>query len=176
MASTDYQYDPLTSESSFRVLRLLPATSGVDQSTAIEIELSEANLDSPPEYEAISYAWGQEEANASIVCNGRYLLVTPTVISVLQKLRVTGSSRVLWLDSICIDQTSIPEKNIQVPRMRSIYRQATRVWVWLGNGSHEVDVTFEYLTEMNEIMEGEDLDGDLTNELMVRSIQIFHGE
>ncbi|KAK5091835.1 hypothetical protein LTR70_006365 [Exophiala xenobiotica] len=38
-----------------------------------------------------------------------------------------------WVDAICIDQLNIAERNHQVRQMGSIYRQADRVLVWLGN-------------------------------------------
>lgn len=39
----------------------------------------------------------------------------------------------LWVDAICIDQRRVMERNHQVPLMRDIYSQATRVLVWLGD-------------------------------------------
>jgi hypothetical protein len=174
MASTDYQYESLSSESSFRVLRLLPTEPGIDQNPAIEIELFEANFDSPPDFEAVSYAWGQEEANATVICNGKCLLVTPNVVSALKALRRSESSKVLWIDQIAIDQSSISERNMQVPKMRSIYRQATKVWVWLGVGSYEADIAFEYLLEVNEIMKAPF--SESRNDLMERATELFYSE
>jgi len=176
MSSTCYQYEPLTSESSFRVLRLLPAQRWIGQALPIEIELSEADLDSPPIFEAISYAWGQEEANAIVICDGRCLLVTPNVVSVLQALRLSDSSQVLWVDSICIDQSSVPERNMQVPRMRSIYRQATKVWVWLGEGWPEVNAAFDFLLEVAEVMKRAEPSGESMFHSLERPIGRLHGE
>jgi hypothetical protein len=153
MASTTYQYEPLTSESSFRILRLLTAHPGFAPADTIEIELWEADFARPPVFEAISYAWGQEEANAIITCNSLPLRVTPNVLSILTALlQRPDSSRLLWIDSICINQTSVAERNMQVPRMRSIYSQAARVWVWLGEGSFELDIAFDFILEVNDII------------------------
>jgi hypothetical protein len=171
MSLPDYQYEPLNSEASFRVLRLLPARPGDDETTTIEVELSEANFDSPPEYEAVSYAWGVEEATAAVVCNGRRLFVTPNVVSILRVLRPQESTRYLWIDSIAIDQSSITEKNIQVPKMRAVYQQATQVLVWLGEGSFEVDAAFEHILEVNEhTTQG------IAFETTEKATELFHGK
>jgi len=37
--------------------------------------------------------------------------------------------------------------------MRSIYHQAERVWIWLGEGSYETDVTFNFLAEVAAIIQ-----------------------
>jgi hypothetical protein len=38
----------------------------------------------------------------------------------------------LWIDALCINQDDMMERNHQVARMGDIYRNATRVIVWLG--------------------------------------------
>ena len=47
-------------------------------------------------------------------------------------MRNIDSSRVLWIDAICINQTDIPERNAQVSTMKRTYEEADRVLVWLG--------------------------------------------
>ena len=37
-----------------------------------------------------------------------------------------------WIDAICINQSSIPERSAQVRIMRDIYDQASLVLIWLG--------------------------------------------
>lgn len=47
----------------------------------------------------------------------------------------------LWVDSLCIDQGNVSERNHQVRLMSQIYSQASFVLVWLGehaDGSHNV--------------------------------------
>jgi hypothetical protein len=38
----------------------------------------------------------------------------------------------LWIDAICINQKDVEERNLQVFRMKSIFRQADEVVAWLG--------------------------------------------
>src|SRR6201999_2476979 len=44
----------------------------------------------------------------------------------------------LWVDYLCINQPNVAEKNHQVALMGQIYREASRVIVWLGP-SREAD-------------------------------------
>ena len=41
----------------------------------------------------------------------------------------------LWIDQVCIDQSSIDEKNHQVGQMGAIFSKALEVLVWLGKGT-----------------------------------------
>ncbi|KAF2119337.1 heterokaryon incompatibility protein-domain-containing protein [Lophiotrema nucula] len=147
MASTSFRYEPLASDDCFRLLRLKDTQPGHDL-YEVEIELFDARFHEAPDYEAISYAWGDESANIVISCNGRPLVITPVVASILQALRHQDSIKTLWIDAICIDQSSIAEKNVQVPRMDTIYRDAQKVWIWLGRGSYEAYIAFDFLSQM----------------------------
>ena len=58
----------------------------------------------------------------------------------------------LWIDSICINQSDLAEKSSQVNLMRRIYRKAKRVIVWLGKdgrGDHKaVEESICHLAEL----------------------------
>ncbi|KAK5658046.1 hypothetical protein OQA88_2602 [Cercophora sp. LCS_1] len=102
----------------------------------IKVSLDDGDVD----FKALSYAWGVPDANAPpliIQINGHPFPVSGTVFVALQKIRrrfcSSGESVNLWIDSICINQVSIAEKNHQVPLMSDIYRRASQVVVWLGD-------------------------------------------
>ncbi|KAG6362382.1 hypothetical protein INS49_010612 [Diaporthe citri] len=108
----------------------------------------------PPEYEALSYAWGSEADPARVRVRSRshkpgsdsyYLSITRNLDDALRALRnyhlaaedpesavASNLSRVLWIDAICIDQANAAEKGPQVAMMGSIYQSASRVVAWLG--------------------------------------------
>jgi hypothetical protein len=54
---------------------------------------------------------------------------------------------------MCINQVWIPERNVQVPRMRSICNEARLVWIWLGDGIEEIGIAFSFLSEVAAILE-----------------------
>ena len=126
-----YLYSPLQASSEeIRLLTLLPGPFG----TAIQCELHTTNLnkDSPPRYEALSYAWGSEEDPVIIYIEKGTLPVTQNLAGALQHLRYPDRSRTLWIDAICVNQKDLSERSQQVARMADIYTLADCVVVWLG--------------------------------------------
>jgi hypothetical protein len=53
----------------------------------------------------------------------------------LRVFRDLPNQTLLWIDGLCINQTSIEEKNYEVPFMSKIYRSADKTRVWLGPGT-----------------------------------------
>ena len=64
----------------------------------------------------------------------------------LSFLRSPLSTRTIWIDAICINQSDLSEKSQQVQRMRDIYQTAERLIVWLpvslSSGSEHIKETF----------------------------------
>ena len=87
---------------------------------------------SPPEYEALSYAWGSAEDKLDIICNGHVVRVTRNLCNALQKMRLPNRSRLVWADAVCINQDDIVERGHQVRLMGLIYKRAKRVIIWAG--------------------------------------------
>ena len=57
-----------------------------------------------------------------------YIRKNPAIA--LHRLRKSDSCRTMWIDALCIDQTSMEERNHQVRAMSKIYTQAARVVIW----------------------------------------------
>ncbi|KAH6644410.1 heterokaryon incompatibility protein-domain-containing protein [Boeremia exigua] len=148
MASTCYRYTPLSSTSSLRLLRLKSPLSAQRPNEPIEIELFETSFENAPTFEAVSYAWDHASTFTTLVCNGQHLHVSPVVSEMVFALSCVSTTGVFWIDAVCIDQSSATDKNIQVPRMRLIFSEARKVWIWLGKGSFESTVAFRFLIEM----------------------------
>jgi hypothetical protein len=53
----------------------------------------------------------------------------------------------LWIDAICIDQSSISEQNSRVAMMADIYQKAAGVWIWLGEREQDCHDFLLKLTE-----------------------------
>ncbi|KAM0288706.1 hypothetical protein ACHAO9_006764 [Fusarium lateritium] len=60
------------------------------------------------------------------------LHIGQNLASALQSLRDPHGSRILWCDSICINQDDLEERAIQVQRMHEIFHYARSVVVWMG--------------------------------------------
>lgn len=74
-----------------------------------------------PEYETISYVWGDPNLKATVYVNGRGALVPASPERVLRRMRLPVRIRVLWIDALCIKQDDLQEKQQQVAIMGEIY-------------------------------------------------------
>lgn len=99
----------------------------------------------PHLYEALSYVWGSPNKSASASINGWDLRVTANLHSTLLRLRDRFFERILWADSICINQEDEKEKESQIQFMTKIYRPADRVIVYLGETASDSDQAMEVL-------------------------------
>jgi hypothetical protein len=105
-----------------------------------------------PAYEALSYMWGLDEVYRYITVNKVKVAVRRNLWWALYHLRYAGEgkTRVLWIDGLCIDQSNIPERGAQVSIMASIYRNASRVLVWLGEQSAESNTAMQVITRFRD--------------------------
>jgi hypothetical protein len=99
----------------------------------VQVSMSAVNLESAPSYEAISYTWGSPNMSHRILINELPFYTTKSAFDVLRGRSSFWRTRVLWIDSICINQDDNDEKGKQIHLMREIYQNCSRVIVWLGN-------------------------------------------
>ncbi|KAI6086015.1 heterokaryon incompatibility protein-domain-containing protein [Hypoxylon rubiginosum] len=157
----EYKYHPLPAGSNeIRILTLYPG----EKSDGIEVALHHVSFreDKPSSFEALSYVWGSPADPVSITITrtvlgsgsainhnpSRPLLVTRNLGVALKHLRDHVKPRTLWIDAICIDQSSTSERSQQVQRMDKIYQCAARVVVWLGSEANNSNAIMEILAEM----------------------------
>jgi len=112
----------------FRVLDLHP---GPFQSN-ISCSIRKISLETKPQYEALSYTWGNPRHLKWISIGEFDHPITASLELALQYLRNQNSARTLWADAICINQMDPEERSHQVEQMRAIYQSASTVLVWLG--------------------------------------------
>ena len=103
-----------------------------------------------PEYEALSYVWGDPSMGKTIRLCGQEFSVTTNLEAALRQIRRVDETRTLWVDAICINQADILERNSQVLFMDKIYRKSTKVLVWLGPGKLEAKGIVAFLKSMND--------------------------
>jgi hypothetical protein len=99
----------------------------------ISCRLINSSLESPLEYEALSYVWAQEPGHRCIRLNGSRHQITTNLFLALRRLRKATEARYIWIDALCINQDNSKERNHQVALMGSIYKSCTRALLWLGD-------------------------------------------
>ncbi|KAK5126892.1 hypothetical protein LTR85_008250 [Meristemomyces frigidus] len=124
-------YRPLaTEQSEFRLLALKLGTwndriSGTVSHTRLSMWRA-------PKYETVSYTWGDMHERSSITVNGESLGVSAGSMRALRRLRLPDRDRVLWIDSVCVDQSNLDERTEQVSMMDRIFRSGRQNLVYLG--------------------------------------------
>ncbi|KAL8829592.1 MAG: hypothetical protein Q9170_006099 [Blastenia crenularia] len=136
----------------FKLLNILPANAHIQGSSPegrlVQCELTLEPLLDAPDYEALSYTWGSTtqdrpvqihfkspELLDSSVSSTETVYVTKHLQAALLRLQQPTTPRRVWIDQLCINQKSIPERNAQVKLMADIYRRAKRTIVWLGEAN-----------------------------------------
>lgn len=131
-----------------RIIKLLPNTFHAP----VECELEHIVLDPGADYEAVSYCWGDASVTQSILLNGNPYPITINILDGLRYLRREESPRRLWVDSLCINQTSVAERSGEILKMRDIYKLAKGVVIWLGDYRPftrlQVKRIFDYVTRL----------------------------
>ncbi|KAJ4982518.1 hypothetical protein SVAN01_11988 [Stagonosporopsis vannaccii] len=132
-----------------RIIRLLNVEPG-DVESRLHCSLKETSLDDTSiSYYALSYCWGAGHPPVEITCNSHSLLITPSLHSALLEYRRRGVNMPLWVDAVCINQLSIPERTAQVRMMQAIYSNAACVVVWLGEAEATDGPALEVLKAIN---------------------------
>ena len=147
----DPVYRPLdASHDSTRLVLIHPAHADDDPEAPIRCTVSEAKFSDRPQYEALSYMWGDDTVQRPIVINDQPLQVTQNLFHAVHFLRtrqrsldgsvIPGSPGArYWIDAICINQNDVHEKNKQIRIMPHIYFRAKTVLVWLGRKEVDTD-------------------------------------
>ncbi|KAH8802587.1 heterokaryon incompatibility protein-domain-containing protein [Xylogone sp. PMI_703] len=181
-----YEYLPLPSNKHIRIVHILPRPKVKYPSPfwmdtePIHCIIKTVNLDEEPEFDALSYTWGnpitvyEDEEKAKdgaktfeqlreIVCNGKLLKITTNLHDALLAMRQGPSDssfeeivnrprgEYIWIDSICINQSDIAERNAQVAIMSHIYSTAQITIVWLGRDDSFTRPGVEVLREISQI-------------------------
>jgi hypothetical protein len=169
-----YIYQPLTSSHHIRVAEIQPGI----QPAPLNIKLREILLPSgrkqqcSDKYQTLSYEWGDGSRSNSLLCDGETLLITINLQAALQRLRSPTETLILWIDSICIDQENLRERNFQVSLMPLIYKSATRVFMWIGEETADTPIAMKKMDKLGSLLnliEEKYKASDLAQNLMLTS-------
>ncbi|OCL03408.1 HET-domain-containing protein, partial [Glonium stellatum] len=116
----------------FRILKLHPGKFN----DPLEASFQRGSLGNTAAYSALSYVWGDTFLKEIIFVSGSTqkidLALTLNLATILRKIRLEHSSRLIWVDALCINQNDVSERSHQVSMMADIYKNADEVLIWLG--------------------------------------------
>ncbi|KAF4463277.1 heterokaryon incompatibility het-6 [Fusarium albosuccineum] len=136
--SKPYIHSDLSDSSHIRLLELLPGA----RLEALYGRLLEVQCDQSLDYGALSYTWADADNDAALsrrifLDDDRLPLpITLSCDRALRSLRQRYTPIRIWVDSICINQSSSTERSHQVSLMHSVYSNASTVHVYVGEEEH----------------------------------------
>jgi hypothetical protein len=162
----DYQfYEYLDIDSKeIRLLLVYPENKWPNLTCGLETAM--LATDNFPEYQCLSYCWGGLEETTTIRLkhypknlkdeldnyetdkSGQDFHITTNLASALKRLRNPELFILLWVDSICIDQSDVAERSQQVSIMKEIYTCAYRVAIWLGDEDESTMSAFSFIYQV----------------------------
>lgn len=152
-----YRYKPLPRTPETSSIRLATIHPGaVADDVIISLRNEPFVSYDPPEYEALSYAWGSRRSPRTIYVgesDRATLRITESLKIALQHLRYRDRRRVMWIDALCIDQANDVEKGPQVAMMGQLFECASRVVVWLGPKQNSSNAAMERLAHIGSQIE-----------------------
>jgi hypothetical protein len=125
-----FEHKPLDqTQGAFWLLKIRP---GLSRDGLIECELWQDVTNTT--CTCLSYVWGPDGDYQDILVNGKMFKCRRNLWDFLSiaRRKYAANHEAYWIDAICIDQKSIPERNLLVAQMGDIYSSATTVLVWLG--------------------------------------------
>ncbi|CAN9216570.1 unnamed protein product [Alternaria alternata] len=130
-ACSPAHYEPL--DPTLKQIRVLEVAPGIGDEI-VECTMKNISLRHRfvPIYETISYCWGTPRPPSTIKLNGHLTPVPTSSEAAIRRMRLSGRPRTLWIDAICIDQSSVTERSEQVAFMSTVYRSGLRNLVYLG--------------------------------------------
>lgn len=120
-------------------IRLLRLDASTHPNDPVHGSFEVYSHDDCPEYETVSYTWTNEDGT-SVPWKPVYIgyhwdvkIVARNCWAALCYLRPRHSTRLVWIDILCINQSDTGERGSQVARMGKIYSRCMRAIVWLGD-------------------------------------------
>jgi hypothetical protein len=154
-----YEYEGLTSTDELRILEL----SKGNPKDPLHGTLTKCRLQNFAAYEALSYTWENYDSDEPLdTTPGRDMIylgpfwdafvVTRNCYKALRRLRYTDRTRILWVDSICIDQENESERSHQVWLMQRIYENALSVVLYLGYEDADSSIALQVLRNPERLL------------------------
>lgn len=135
----EHQHSSIDAKTEIRLIELFAAREPSPEGKSneyIRCKIQVHKLEEAPDYEALSYTWGNMMPSLPISLiqdsGDTWIGTTPQLMMALRRLRLSSGSRLLWIDQLSINQTDDVEKSFQVQLMGDIYKKAKVVVIWLG--------------------------------------------
>jgi hypothetical protein len=119
-----YEYQPLEHLDSFRLLKLHPST---DPKSDLRGEIVSSRLSESSNFDVLEVVETEGDCVATLQTPSGQLHVRECIDAALRKFRLKSVTRPLWVEAICVDQSSESESREREGLSEKLYAAATRV-------------------------------------------------
>lgn len=95
-------------------IRLISISADADCEGKIVVDMQAVSVNNAPPYTALSYVWGSPKFTRAMTAGGHAIIVRQNLWNFLKQARRACEDGLFWIDALCIDQSSIRERNHQV--------------------------------------------------------------
>jgi hypothetical protein len=150
-----FQYQERIGHGSFRLFLIHPCPdiSAPLEGMLVATTLSDHDNSISDQYTALSYVWGDSSERRMALINGMWLDITASLDSALRHIRDPKEELKIWADGICINQTDVEERNIQVQQMGLIYQLARHTIIYLGDSTPGTAALLDVLRSSSSSLE-----------------------
>jgi hypothetical protein len=127
-----------------RVVDIMPAKSFDEE---LVCYLRTVSLAQKPNYDALSYTWGDSANRRQIKLNDKPFAVTANLLTARLYLRSCSEVRSVWIDALSINQSDLLERNFMVSQMHTIYNLAQKTIAWLGEATEKSNEAIRFFNQ-----------------------------
>jgi hypothetical protein len=133
------------SRQEIRLFELHPSTS----TSVVSGSFRYVELASCSDYIALSYTWGDQTSSLQVhLAEGGTISVRENLWWFLRiQSTLITQPKLLWIDAICINQSDVIERNVQVRLMKLIYANAEEVYAWLGREANNSNLAMDFVAK-----------------------------
>ncbi|KAM0289845.1 hypothetical protein ACHAQK_004584 [Fusarium lateritium] len=142
-------------------LRLATITINSDDVPSITLKAFEFSSPTRPDFHALSYTWNPpyegdplryaDEDMRDILLNGSKFSVMPNLYDAFFQLHRSCPDIPFWIDALCINQSDLQERKLQVGIMDRIFGGASRVIVWLGKPTPKIELALKTVERLASV-------------------------
>lgn len=108
--------------------------------------LQVVSLDHAPDFDALSYVWGDQDVTENMILDGTTVTLTTNLhAALLSLLRKRAINKPIWVDRLCVNQNDTAERSHQLHFMKHLYSSAHTVHAWLGVGPPDAQRVFDWV-------------------------------
>ena len=155
----DYDYNFCKLENpaqDVRIITIVRANPDQSKQPKEQIQIELKKLQHKEEYHALSWCWRaytkEAEQPLETICilhyGTKYAFRVSANLAAAIRMLYKHQIPTIWIDWICIDQKNVEERSNQVQLMSSIYGEARKVIIWLGEKGDSSDVAFQFIPSL----------------------------